>query len=50
MTLTPQEVLFKEAYIILQAAKTLTNELDPIIKLIVKSVRSDRHLIITGVG
>jgi arabinose-5-phosphate isomerase len=46
----PNEVLFREAYAILQAAKTITNELDTVINLIVENVRSQRYIILTGIG
>jgi arabinose-5-phosphate isomerase len=46
----PQEVLLKEAFVLIQAAKYLTNELDPVIDLIVENKLAGRHLIISGVG
>ncbi len=45
-----QEVMFKEAYIIIQNAKKITNELDPVVDLIVNSVKQDHHIILTGIG
>lgn len=50
MIVSPQEVLFKEAYCILQVAKNLTNELDPIIDIIYNNVIDNKHTIITGIG
>jgi arabinose-5-phosphate isomerase len=50
MIISPQEVLFKEAHCILQVAKNLGNELDPIIELIYNNVIDGKHTIITGIG
>lgn len=46
----PQEVLFKEAYVILQAAKSISNELDPVIDCIVANKVKGFHLILSGAG
>lgn len=48
--ISPQEVMFKEAYVILQNAKKITNELDQIIDLVYQNAKNNKHLIITGIG
>lgn len=46
----PQEILFKEAYVILQTAKNMPNEINSVIDLVVENAGKNKHIIITGVG
>ena len=50
MSLMPQEIMFKEAYVITQAAKKLGNTLDPVIEMVTKNVIDEKNLLITGIG
>jgi arabinose-5-phosphate isomerase len=44
------EVLMKEAYVLLQAAKFITNEFDPVIDLMIASVKNDKYIVCLGLG
>lgn len=50
MKLLPQEVMFKEAYVISQVAKKLGNSLDETINIITQNVKNNQNLLITGIG
>lgn len=46
----PEEVMMKEAYVIIQAAKCLSDKLDGVIDLVIGSAQSNKHLIVCGLG
>jgi arabinose-5-phosphate isomerase len=48
--LSLNEIMMKEAFVILQNAKSITNELDPVIDLVVENVKQKRWIGLTGIG
>jgi arabinose-5-phosphate isomerase len=44
------EVLLREAYILIQAAKFITNEFEPVVDLMLESVKNNKYIICLGLG
>lgn len=46
----PSEIMMKEAFTILQNAKSITNEFDPVIDLVVQSAKNNNIIFVGGIG